>query len=734
MEQPKAAKIITVVGARPNFMKAAPIIAAIQSHNERLAIPPDFEGLGNSYFKLQSVLVHTGQHYDEAMSDRFFTDLNIPKPDVHLGVGSASHAAQTAEVMKRFEQILLQERPDLLVVVGDVNSTLACALVAAKISFDASGTRPLIAHVEAGLRSFDRSMPEEINRIVTDHVADLLFVTEESGLRNLREEGVQNGKVHFVGNTMIDSLLAFKDKADSSKILDKLNLRNCNGGHGSIDGITRYALLTLHRPSNVDQRSTLLNILEGLEELSNSCPIIFPVHPRTQKKLSEFGFERFFRTENGDCEGEQSRPAHADGRIRLVEPLGYLDFLCLMGHAAVVVTDSGGIQEETTCLGIPCVTVRENTERPITVKVGTNILAGTSKDGIRQATRRQLESKTSGAVPEAWDGMSARRILEVICCELEKTGRFGSAPTVPAAALGLYDLHATVKPKMTRYVIITPVRDEEKHIERTIESVCRQTILPSEWVIADDGSTDRTGDILDRVAAQFPWIRVIHRTNRGFRKSGGGVMEAFYDGYNALQCKDWDFIVKLDGDLSFRPEYFEKCFEYFDTDSELGIGGGEIYHDISGNFQLEKTPRFHVRGATKIYKRRCWEAIGGLWPAPGWDTIDEVKANMLGWKTYAFADLHLLHHRFTGSEDGILRDRMKHGLVCYISGYHPLFVAASCLRRMTQRPYIIGSGAIMYGFIKGHLTRPPRLKDKSYFAYIRGQQLRRLCGMQTIWR
>jgi biofilm PGA synthesis N-glycosyltransferase PgaC len=287
---------------------------------------------------------------------------------------------------------------------------------------------------------------------------------------------------------------------------------------------------------------------------------------------------------------------------------------------------------------------------------------------------------------------------------------------------------------MTRFVIITPVRDEERHIEGTIESVCRQTIRPLEWVIVDDGSTDRTGDILDRVTAQLPWIRVIHRTNRGFRKSGGGVMEAFYDGYNALQCKDWDFIVKLDGDLSFPPEYFEKCFEYFDTDSELGIGGGEIYHDISGDLQLEQSPRFHVRGATKIYRRACWEAIDGLWPTAGWDTIDEVKANMLGWKTYAFADLHLLHHRFTGSEDGILRDRVKHGMVCYISGYHPLFVAASCLRRITQRPYIIGSGAIMYGFIKGHLTHPPRLENKSYFAYIRGQQLRRLCGMQTIWR
>jgi UDP-N-acetylglucosamine 2-epimerase (non-hydrolysing) len=420
MKPTKTVKIITVVGARPNFMKAAPIIAAIRNHNERPAMPRGLKGAGDSQFILQNVLVHTGQHYDEAMSDRFFADLNIPKPDVHLGVGSGSHAAQTAEIMRRFEEVLLRERPDLLVLVGDVNSTLACALVAAKISFDANGTRPLIAHVEAGLRSFDRGMPEEINRVLTDHVADLLFVTEESGLRNLREEGIPDEKVHFVGNTMIDSLLAFKDKADGSDILERLSLRNRNGGHGSTDATARYALLTLHRPSNVDQRATFLNILEGLEELSNSCPVIFPAHPRTQKRLAEFGFERFFRIENASHEREESRSAHADGRIRLIEPLGYLDFLCLMAHAAVVVTDSGGIQEETTCLGIPCVTVRENTERPVTIKVGTNILAGTSKEGIRQAARQQLTSRASGAVPESWDGRSAQRILDAICRETEK--------------------------------------------------------------------------------------------------------------------------------------------------------------------------------------------------------------------------------------------------------------------------------------------------------------------------
>jgi len=305
-----------------------------------------------------------------------------------------------------------------------VNSTLACTLVAAKIAFDANATRPLIAHVEAGLRSFDRGMPEEINRILTDHLADLLFVTEESGLQNLREEGISDEKVHFVGNTMIDSLLTFKDKADRSDILDRLSLRNHNGAHGSTTGTARYALLTLHRPSNVDQRESFLNILEGLEELSNSCPVIFPAHPRTQKKLTEFHLERFFKTEKGSSAGEDSRVAQADGRIRMVEPLGYLDFLCLMANAAVVVTDSGGIQEETTCLGVPCVTVRENTERPITVKVGTNILAGTSKEGIRQATRQQLTASVSGAVPEAWDGKSAQRILDVIFREAKKKRLF----------------------------------------------------------------------------------------------------------------------------------------------------------------------------------------------------------------------------------------------------------------------------------------------------------------------
>lgn len=285
-----------------------------------------------------------------------------------------------------------------------------------------------------------------------------------------------------------------------------------------------------------------------------------------------------------------------------------------------------------------------------------------------------------------------------------------------------------------RYVIITPVRDEEEHIGATVESVCSQTMLPAEWVIVDDGSSDRTGEIIDAYAAQYSWIHVLHRKNRGFRKAGGGVMEAFYDGYNTVQCNDWDFIVKLDGDLTFGPDYFEKCFEYFRRDPQLGIGGGQIHHEISGMLKVEVNPRFHVRGATKIYRRACWEAIGGLWPAPGWDTIDEVKANMLAWRTYAFIDLCLLHHRLTGSEEGLLRDRVKHGVACYISGYHPLYVLASCVQRLKQKPYLVGSAAILYGFVKAHLTHSPRMDDRSYIAYIRGQQLRRLCGMETIWR
>ena len=287
---------------------------------------------------------------------------------------------------------------------------------------------------------------------------------------------------------------------------------------------------------------------------------------------------------------------------------------------------------------------------------------------------------------------------------------------------------------MTRYVIITPARDEEQHIEATIESVMGQTLRPAEWVIVDDGSTDRTSEILDQYAAQLPWIRLVHRPNRGFRKSGGGVVEAFYEGYDSLQCDAWDFIVKLDGDLSFSPDYFQRCFEHFREQPRLGIGGGDIYHNLDGELRLEANPKFHVRGATKIYRRPCWEDIGGLWLGPGWDTIDEVKANMLGWKTTTFEDLHLVHHRVTGFADGLLRDRVKHGLACYISGYHPIFVMASCLYRLFRKPYICASLAIFLGFLKGYFTRTPRVTDKQLIRYLRMQQLRRLCGLETIWK
>jgi biofilm PGA synthesis N-glycosyltransferase PgaC len=285
-----------------------------------------------------------------------------------------------------------------------------------------------------------------------------------------------------------------------------------------------------------------------------------------------------------------------------------------------------------------------------------------------------------------------------------------------------------------KYVVITPVRDEEEHIEATIQSVAAQTVRPAQWVIVDDGSSDRTGAVIDQYAGKVSWIRAVHRHNRGFRKSGSGVIDAFYDGYQALSYTDWRFIVKLDGDLSFESNYFENCFAHFHREPQLGVGGGEIYHDLGGSLRLEANPRFHVRGATKIYRRECWEAIGGLRRVPGWDTIDEVNANMLGWKSRSFADLHLVHHRFTGHADGLLKDRVKHGLACYVAGYHPLFVAASCFKRLAQKPYLVGSAAIFWGFVKGPYTGIPRVEDTRLVDYLRTQQLRRLCGLDTIWK
>jgi UDP-N-acetylglucosamine 2-epimerase (non-hydrolysing) len=403
-------KIMIVVGARPNFMKAAPMIVAMREHNRKCAAlasakqPVEME-------TIETILVHTGQHYDEAMSGSFFVDLELPKPDVHLGIGSGSHAAQTAEIMRRFEEVLQQKRPDALIVVGDVNSTVACALVASKISYDASGARPIIAHVEAGLRSFDRAMPEEINRIITDHLSDLHFVTEESGVHNLCREGVSQDRIHFVGNTMIDSLLASQEKASQSKILEQFGLNNGSAKNGA----RPYALLTLHRPSNVDNRQTFLSILEGLQELSSSRPIFFSAHPRTQKRISEFGLDSYFQSKPEANELEAAPPSNG---IHILGPVAYLDFLWFMKHAEIVVTDSGGIQEETTCLGVPCVTVRENTERPVTVTCGTNVIAGTRSEDIHQAVRTQRQKQFSGSAPEKWDGKAGTRIIETIATEV----------------------------------------------------------------------------------------------------------------------------------------------------------------------------------------------------------------------------------------------------------------------------------------------------------------------------
>jgi len=367
-------KILVVVGARPNFMKAAPILKAIR----------EFNGMrGHWAGAIQPILVHTGQHYDAKMSDAFFADLEMPAPDVFLGAGSGSHAEQTAEIMKRFEPVLLRERPDVMLVVGDVNSTLACALVASKMP---SNARPAITHIEAGLRSFDRNMPEEINRILTDQLSDFLFVTEESGVRNLRKEGIPASKVHLVGNTMIDSLREYEARAEASPIMRTLGVEK-----------RAYALLTLHRAANVDERDTLVEILQGISELSKLVTVVFPAHPRTQKKICELGLSRYV----------------ADS-MRIVEPLGYLDFLCLMKHARLVVTDSGGIQEETTALGVPCVTARENTERPVTIDVGTNLLGGTRRDTIAKAIRIQLASKSRATLPDLWDGRAAARIVGIL--------------------------------------------------------------------------------------------------------------------------------------------------------------------------------------------------------------------------------------------------------------------------------------------------------------------------------
>lgn len=287
---------------------------------------------------------------------------------------------------------------------------------------------------------------------------------------------------------------------------------------------------------------------------------------------------------------------------------------------------------------------------------------------------------------------------------------------------------------MTKYVIITPARDEESHIQETILAVSRQTIRPVQWVIVDDGSSDNTGKIVESATKMYPWITALHRPNRGFRQAGGGVIAAFNDGYASLESSDWEFLVKLDADLSFTPNYFERCFAEFEKDPRLGIGGGGIYHLENDSLKLESSSAFHVRGATKIYKRECWEKLDGLLTAPGWDTVDEVKANMLGWRTRTFPDLQVSHHRFTGAADGAWRDSVKNGLANYVTGYHPLFMFFKCMRRVAAKPYLIGSLGLGWGFLSGYLRRAPQVQDDILIKYTRSQQMRRLLFLESIWK
>lgn len=353
-------KVTCVVGARPNFIKMAAIV-------EELRHRPHFSPR----------LVHTGQHFSPDMSASFFADLELPQPDANLGAGGGSQTQQTAQIMLALEGELLENRPELLVVVGDVNSTLAAALVAAKLEIS-------VAHVEAGLRSFDRTMPEEINRVVTDVLADYLFVTEPSGVRNLLAEGISEKKIHLVGNVMIDTLLRFREKAANSDVLQRLGVSS-----------GEYAVVTLHRPSNVDDPAKLGSLLDMLDQLSRRLPVVFPVHPRTRQRIEANGLP--------------------ESRLILSAPLSYLDFLCLMSEARLVLTDSGGIQEETTILEVPCLTLRENTERPVTIECGTNKLVGTDPAQVLPMAIAALEEKpVRGRVPELWDGKAAGRILDVL--------------------------------------------------------------------------------------------------------------------------------------------------------------------------------------------------------------------------------------------------------------------------------------------------------------------------------
>ena len=356
---------MNIVGARPNFVKMAPLMHEMERHNN-----------------IESLLVHTGQHYDEKLSETFFCQMGIPTPDVNLGIGSGTHATQTGEIIKRIEPVLLEFKPDLVLVVGDVNSTMAVALTAVKLGVK-------IAHVEAGLRSFDRTMPEEINRIVTDALSDYLFVTEEDAIHNLTREGRPRDRIFFAGNVMIDALLQFLPRAQTSRIGEELGL---------VDGglWRRFATLTLHRPSNVDSPETLSRLLDAIGTIAKEVPVIFPVHPRTHQQLTTSKIPR-------------------NSNLQIIPALGYLDFLCLMSHSSLVLTDSGGIQEETTALGITCLTLRETTERPVTISQGTNLLVGTDPNKIISAAYEALGGRGKvGRIPPLWDGHAAERIVETM--------------------------------------------------------------------------------------------------------------------------------------------------------------------------------------------------------------------------------------------------------------------------------------------------------------------------------
>jgi UDP-N-acetylglucosamine 2-epimerase (non-hydrolysing) len=396
-------RLLSVVGARPNFMKIAPILDALKKDELKKDELKENQLRNDERDKrpmIEHCLVHSGQHYDELLSGNFFADLGLPKPDVNLEAGSGSHAVQTAEIMQRLEPVLLDYKPQMVLVVGDVNSTLATALTAVKL-----GIR--VAHIEAGLRSFDMRMPEEINRKLTDAVSSLLFVTEHSGVENLKHEGVQPEKIFLVGNVMIDSLLRHRELAARSPILDRLGLRQ-NGS-----GCRPYGVLTLHRPSNVDDPKTLQGILSAVSTLAAEFPVFFPIHPRTRKNIESFGLLRYLANST-----ERSNVG-----IVPLDPLGYLDFLSLNDRARIVLTDSGGVQEETTVLGVPCLTLRENTERPATVEHGSNQVVGVDPDRILAAARSMLQKPARPfRRPPLWDGKAASRIVAVLREHLQRDG------------------------------------------------------------------------------------------------------------------------------------------------------------------------------------------------------------------------------------------------------------------------------------------------------------------------